>query len=272
MTRRLLRSLVVAGAAAFGGLTQPGTASSAPATFIDAGAWNAAAATIAGFQVLTMPAVAADRITMSDSFGSWTLAEQDSAVATGTQPWGSFSRPRSEMFSAHPRLADWAGSGPGEKFATFGCDSAVFPCLGMQVVEFAFDTPIHGFAGSLAYYWGYGEYYRPGTGDGFISGFEGLDGLLFRPFSFSPRYEGFYGVIFDEPVTTLRFAWGEGRAIDGSAYFHFRDMVALAMPVPEPPLAATLALGLLILAGGGRGAGLALSRRGGAARRSSRLG
>jgi hypothetical protein len=215
-------------------------------------------------QPVVMPAVSPERITMSDAWGSWTLAEQDTTRVTITQSWGTSSIPRSQIdniLMGHPRLSTWSGSAGGAMFASFGCSAAVFPCLGMRVIEFELDTPIIGFAGDLRYYWGYSTNERPS--EGLITYFEGLDGLLFRPFSFSPRYEGFYGVIFNEPVTMLRLAWREEQNRDDSAYFHFTDMVMIG--VPEPGLLATFAAGVLLLVAGSRGT--ALTRAGFAWRR-----
>lgn len=251
MTPGIVRWVMAAALAAGAGLAQP-KAAGAAATFVDAAAWQAAMSGLKLPQPVIMPSVSPELITMSDAWGNWTLAEQDTATITITQNWGPGSLPRSSIeiiLMGHPRLSNWSRSEQGEMFASFGCSSAVYPCLGMEVVELELDTPILGFAGDLRYYWGYSGNYRPG--EGFITHFEGIHGH-FQPYT--TRYQGFYGVIFDEPVTTLRFAWREGQNHDNSSYFHFTNMVMIG--VPEPGLLLTFSAGVLLLVSGSRGTGL----------------
>lgn len=264
MTNRLQQWLTAGALAACLGLTQPGAAGAGTTTFLDPGAWTSAASRFGGFTVQPMPAVSPERITMSDGFGSWTLAEQATATVTLPHPdYGTPLPPRSRdvaprqiLAGQGPTIGAWATSGLGELSASFGCNGAFFPCYGMHTVEFVFQTPIRGFAGNLIY--GEGQY-----GGGFVSYLSGISASpdFYVAGEAGFRFSGFYGVIFPEPTRVLRFAWYpnpqlEGTDHDGAGAFQLFD--ARVIGVPEPGLAVSFAVSLLlVMLLAGRGAGAA---------------
>lgn len=242
--------LAASALAACAGLAQPGAAGAATTTFLDPGAWMGAASGIGGFAVQAMPAVSPERITMSDKHGSWTLAGQDTTRVFYMLEGSERSRLRSIRYLNGHGVTVGAESAPGRMSAGFGCDSPVFPCLGMQVAEFQLHSPIRGFAGLLTYQFGYQEFYRPGIDDLaslYVTYFDGVDPMLNGGAGggFRTTYAGFYGVIFDRPVSTLRFAWYEDSDSDHWSTFRFEEMLAIG--VPEPAMVGGFAASLMLL-------------------------
>lgn len=238
---------MAASVAAGVGLAQPREAEAA-ATFVDANAWQAAISGLKLPQSRMMPAIAPERITMSDAFGSWTQATADTTVVwyltePPLQPW---PRNRTSIPSA-PVSFLGVRSGEGALEMGFGCYTAVFPCLGMRVAELTLETPIMGFAGRLTYYVGSADssFSFGNLQNELITYLGGVADTLRQQDSWR-FFDGYYGVLFDQPTTSLRFAWWEDSNLDDAAAFRFANMVMIG--VPEPGLAATFAATALLLA------------------------
>jgi hypothetical protein len=201
-----------------------------------------------------MPALAPERITMSDAFGSWTKATEDTTVVwyLTEPPPRAWPRTTSILPSGSTPFLG-VRSDEGQLEMGFGCYTAVFPCLGMRVVEMQLDRPIQGFAGSLLFNLGWADPWLDVATlrENHIAYFGGVFEQLVAPCC-SRLYDGFYGVLFDAPVTTLRFAWWEDSHPDDSTWFRFTNMVMIG--VPEPSLLATFAAAALLLLAGGRDA------------------
>jgi hypothetical protein len=269
MARRFAGWIMAASVAAGVGLAQPGEAEAATTTFLDPGAWMGAAWNLSGFRVQSMPAVSPDRITMSDGFGSWTLAGQPTAtvilphpdLGTPMPPRPRALTPHQVLFGQSIKTDSWATSELGSLSGNFGCNTVFYPCYGMNIVEFVFETPILGFAGNLAY----GESHY--TSDGFVSYLRGIAAspTFYNAGDAGFRFTGFYGTIFSEPTSTLRFSWYDdnspgGRPNDGSALFWLSDALVIGVPVPEPQLSASFALAILLLVAATRRASVARTR------------
>lgn len=242
MKQALTRWMMAASVAASVGLAQPGAAGAA-ATFVDAAAWQAAISGLKLPKAQTMPAIAPERITMSDAFGTWTLATADT-----TEVWFQTEGPpqawprTTSNFGGLPIAFLGVRSGEGRLELGFGCYSPVFPCLGMRVAELSLKTPIMGFAGDLRYFLGMAI---PHLGrEGIITLLDGVK-ETFPFFVPGSTYEGFYGVLFDKPTDKLRFAWQEDYDTDDGASVRFNNMVTIG--VSEPNLVATFGATVLML-------------------------
>jgi hypothetical protein len=252
MKQGLVGWMMAASVAASVGLAQPGVAAPAVTTFTDATAWQAAISGLKLPKAQTMPAIAPERITMSDAFGSWTKATEGTTVVwyLTEPPLQAWPRARTSIPSAAVSFLG-VRSGEGALEIGFGCYTAVFPCLGMRVAELELETPIMGFAGRLTYYFGgaYSSIFSGNLQDNLITHLGGVAGTLLGP-DFRDSYAGHYGVLFDRPMTTLRFAWWEDRSLDDAAAFRFDDMVMIGVPEPRLVVSFTLAALLLMVAAG----------------------
>lgn len=235
----------------------PGVLRAAPATFLDAGAWLSAIAGLPGPGQAQLPAVARlvpfpevplSNMTFSDAFGSWTHDNQTAAYvdSDGMPTTG----PRSPLY-LYEHLHYWlsdpfraAGSEAGGFSVQFGCYTAVFPCLGLQVIEIDLGREILGFGGHLDYYKGYENFPGPVPIPLLADAHASWPTV---PPGAEPEtifYNGFFGVIFDQPTSVIRIAWREGENADDSSSVRFTDSFIIRV-VPEPASMAMLAVALL---------------------------
>jgi hypothetical protein len=232
----------------------PGHLRAAPATFLDASAWLSAVAGLPGQGIVQLPQVSLDRITLTDGFGTWThntptvtyfdgefwQTASRGSVTTGPRGGNPLTAPLSgEIFGG--AASTWAGG----LYVQFGCNSAVFPCVGISVIELDLGRPVMGFAGHLEYLFDR-FYYDPDAIPLLALAHSAAEP---PPPESTPLYfEGFFGVLFEQPTSVLRIAWHEGQSLDDSSVIRFTNAVMVTeTAVPEPAGALVLAAVLPVL-------------------------
>lgn len=222
----------------------------AATVYLDAAAWLGAAANLGS--VMLVPLTLNSPV-FSDAWGTFTDLNETVDVPEGPPPGGGLGwneggeRPRSVFPSSlGPQSSGGLFAlGPSDVAATFGCYSAVYPCLGVQTFEAAFDQPILGFGGLFSWYIGYGDFERPVSINGFTLTW---DTLPLRDES-QLNHQGFLGFI--GPMDTLSIHWLGGNADDTARVHWAAPFAIVAMPVPEPHAVALFAGALVALAAAG---------------------
>lgn len=225
----------------------------AATAYLDAGAWLSAAGSLG--PVMLVPFTLKSPV-FSDAWGAFTDLDQTVAIPEGPQPGGGVGwneggeRPRSVFLTGHgPPPSSSSGGlfalGPSDVAATFGCYPAVFPCLGVQTFEAAFDQPILGFGGLFSWYVGYGDFEHPVVVNGFTLTW---DTLPLKDES-SRNHQGFLGFI--GPMDILSIHWLGGNADDTARVHWAAPFAIVAVSVPEPHSIALFAgtLFALVVAG-----------------------
>lgn len=249
----LIRFRLAAAAAVLSfAVAEPTVVSAAPVTFIDQSTWLAATA---GFA--TRPGLGVSGAVFHDALGAYTDPADAVWVSlySGVPPVpggpGSALHQRTVFFSG-PRLSAPLLVDEQSLAAQFGCYSPVWPCLGMIVLDLQFAEPIHGFSGQLEYRFGNPEYRNPANPPIPL-----LADAYRNPTNPISAYVGFFGVLFPEPVTSLRIAWREPDGLDDVSIVRLTDLSAVTL-VPEPASLALLAAALVGLAAAARGRSVAM--------------
>lgn len=242
-----MRGIVVAAAVLAAVTVSEGRA----AAYLDEAAWHNAVldlntTLLAEGRTLRYVPIALRFVNAEDGFGTYTDFYERVFYAT------AYDRPPSEWgprFYAPP-TSTWSGG----FFASLGCDSAAYPCLGAWAMTFAFDQPVYGFGGALDYRLGSSGMFLPDSGAGIVP-FDAVnqavwDGRLGNP----EHYSGFFGLLTPEAMTELRLTFFEGRSVDTTAGVMMEGYMLVAVPVREPPALPLVAsaLALLLLAGTAR--------------------
>lgn len=248
----------------------PGHLRAAPATFLDASAWLSAIAGLPGQGIAQLPQVSLDRITLTDGFGPWTHTTPTATYFDG-ESWQTASRgsvttgPRGAARLAAGGTGELSGGAAstwaGGLYVRFGCNSAVFPCAGIEVIEIDLGRPVMGFAGHLEYAFDR-VLYDPNAIPLLALTHSAAEPP--PPESMPLYFEGFFGVLFDQPTSVIRIAWREGQNWDDSAEIRFTNAVMVAeVAVPEPAGALVLAtlLPVLLLAARPYGAAAPIASR-----------
>lgn len=233
-------------------VAEPPAARAATAYF-DAAAWLSAAGTLGAVKLVPLTLHSP---VFSDAWGTFTDLDDTVDVPEGPPPGGGVGsneggvRPRSVFLTGHdlpPPPGPSGGPfalGPSDIAATFGCHSAVSPCLGVQTFQAAFEQPILGFGGLFSWYVGFGDVDHPVSINGFTLTWDTWP----REDESVRIHQGFLGFI--GPMESLSIHWLGGNA-DDAAWVHWATPFAIvAMPVSEPSALALLGgalLGLLVL-------------------------
>lgn len=233
-----------------GGMVAEPPAARAATAYLDAAAWLSAAGSLGAVKLVPLTLHAP---VMSDAWGTFTDLNETVDVPEGPPPGGGSiwneggERPRSAFLSGHGAPpGSWSSGGlfalgPSDVAATFGCYTAVYPCLGVQTFEATFAQPILGFGGLFSWYVGYGDRQYPVSVNGFTLPW---DSLPMTDHTYRIR-EGFLGFI--GPMDTLSIRWLAGNA-DDTARVHWATPFAIvAMSVPEPHAVALFAGALVAL-------------------------
>lgn len=237
-----------------GGMVAEPPAARAATAYLDAAAWLSAAGSLGAVKLVPLTLHAP---VMSDGWGTFTDLNETVDVPEGPPPGGGLGwneggeRPRSVFLSGHGAPpSSWSSGGlfalgPSNIAATFGCYTAVSPCLGVLTFEAAFEQPILGFGGLFSWYIGYGDFEHPVSINGFTLTW---DTLPLRDESFR-IHQGFLGFI--GPMDALSIQWF-GVNADDTARVHWATPFAIvAVPVPEPHSIALFAGALFVLVAAG---------------------
>lgn len=221
-------------------------------TFLDPARWAARIGALP--TTIGLPLV---EVMMRDSFGAFTDPREPAAVpvADGAGGFDIEFRPR-EFGVAHGAPSASASlpvsAGADDLLIYFYCHPAVWPCLGTTEFTLEFEEPILGFSGALLYYKGYPDIFAAAAAAGSAPIPLFADAFWSTGHLFGPNwYEGFFAVLFDEPVYALTLTWFDGRGRDEASWIHLRDLAFLpaeTVGVPEPASLALLALALFGLA------------------------
>jgi hypothetical protein len=222
--------------------------------YLDAAAWLNAAANLG--PVMLVPLTLHSPV-FSDAWGTFTDVNETVHVPEGPPPGGGVGwneggeRPRSVYLSVHVYRSlpgsGFLALGPDDILVNFGCFTAVYPCLGVQTFEAAFNQPVLGFGGLFEWYSGYREYPPiPLVVNGFeLNATTPVEGSHTPVEGSHPWVSGFLGFI--GPMDTLSMEWLGGNA-DNSSWIHWSAPFAIvAMAVPEPHAVALFAGALLAL-------------------------
>lgn len=208
----------------------------AATAYLDAAAWLGA---VTGLGPVMLVPLTLKSPVFSDAWGTFTDLNETVAIPEGPQPGGGVGwneggeRPRSVFLTGHgPPPSSSSGGlfalGPSDVAATFGCYTAVFPCLGVQTFEAAFDQPILGFGGLFSWYVGYGDFEHPVVVNGFTLTWD----ILPLKDESSRNHQGFLGFI--GPMDTLSIHWLGGNADDTARVHWAAPFAIVAVSVPEP--------------------------------------
>ncbi|TQF76245.1 hypothetical protein FK498_18820, partial [Elioraea sp. Yellowstone] len=218
---------------AAGGATLTAPPARAAVAYLDAAAWLSAAGSLG--PVMLVPFSLHNPV-FRDDFGAYT---------TPGEVWidtpSGFSFP-SDWYSRS--LGFFAPTlGPDTIEVHFKCAEPVYPCLGVNGFEAAFDRPILGFGGAFTWHIGYGDFEHPVDVAGQVLTW---DGPLAPVDGGDPRIRhGFLGFI--GAMDTLRIDWLVNSA-DDFASVRWTAPFAIVAAVPEPSAAVLLAGALAALA------------------------
>jgi len=220
-----------------------GPAAGAPRTFLDAGQWLNAVAGLPNPSLTLSPEIGPQNLVMADGLGQWTVDNPLTTVDVGGQ---SLTVSRLAAFQFLP-------SGPppppvfsqGSFFIPFLCDFRYTQCIGLQTLEVTFPEEIIGFGGDLQItYWmniGVPLFALAATAAQPIPPQHQVCIIC--------RYDGFFGVVFDAPIKTLRLDWFGGAqshsAPDQATYVQFSN--TFVVKVNEPAAAFVFGGALAVL-------------------------
>lgn len=206
----------------------------AATAYLDAGAWLGAAAGLGPVQLIPMRLHSP---VMSDAFGSYT----DASVPVLVPDPDNTADPTALAYRTRSAIgAGPASLGPEQIVVGFGCYSPVFPCLGAQTFEAAFERPVLGFGGLFEWH----------MGDPAIAVPMDINGLRLdwnSPFPPSDAglanlRTGFLGFI--GPMDTLSLRWLGGNTDDTAWVRWAAPFAIVAVTVPEPATFGLLAAAL----------------------------
>ncbi len=144
------------------------------------------------------------------------------------------------FYSARPYHASFQSS-LGSFAATFGCYSALNPCLGAEVIEVAFNDTVYGIAGQLTYVTHVLGSEGPGSS---VGGFPIIPFEAAYDAATSRVYNDFFGIVGE--METLRMSRAEGLSWDDfGANMAFTGFMIVA--VPEPAMGFKLLSGAALL-------------------------